>query len=285
MKDYYSTRVGKTEVIERQDPVVHSENNHNLSQERLASYRKNGFLFFPSFLSSSTLSSFKKEVREIKNQRENYNRKNYITEPHSQALRSVFNIHLENKLFSKFFKSRQILDVVEDVLGKQIYIHQSRINYKPAFSGKEFYWHSDFETWHAEDGMPRMKALSCSLYLDDNNEFNSPTMVIPGSHRYFISCIGKTPLEHHKYSLKKQEYGVPSGESIQLLMERFGIYLPKGPAGSLLVFDCNLLHGSNSNISPYPRSNLFFVFNREDNHLHEPFAAKEKRPNYLAARV
>jgi ectoine hydroxylase len=64
--------------------------------------------------------------------------------------------------------------------------------------GKEFYWHSDFETWHAEDGMPKMRAVSCSIAFDDNHEFNGPLMVIPQSHQKFISCIGETPEEHHK---------------------------------------------------------------------------------------
>src|SRR3546814_10756649 len=44
----------------------------------------------------------------------------------------------------------------------------SRLNYKPGFKGKEFYWHSDFETWHVEDGMPQMRALSMSILLAEN---------------------------------------------------------------------------------------------------------------------
>ena len=55
------------------------------------------------------------------------------------------------------------MTIAEQILGSQVYIHQSRVNLKPGFKGKEFYWHSDFETWHIEDGMPRMRALSCSI--------------------------------------------------------------------------------------------------------------------------
>lgn len=66
--------------------------------------------------------------------------------------------------------------------GGDVYIHQSRINDKFGFKGSGFNWHSDLETWHSEDGMPRMRALSASLMLTDNNEFNGPLMLIPGSH-------------------------------------------------------------------------------------------------------
>ncbi|MES8739290.1 phytanoyl-CoA dioxygenase family protein, partial [Cutibacterium acnes] len=72
-------------------------------------------------------------------------------------------------------------------------IHQSRINLKNGFNGKEFYWHSDFETWHVEDGMPNMRAVSCSITLTDNTVYNGSLMVIPGSHKYFVSCVGETP--------------------------------------------------------------------------------------------
>ncbi len=90
-----------------------------------------------------------------------------------------------------------------------MYIHQSRINYKSGFRGREFYWHSDFETWHVEDGLPAMRTLSCSVSLTPNTEHNGPLMVIPGSHRKYVACIGETPENHNLKSLRMQEYGVP----------------------------------------------------------------------------
>ncbi len=65
---------------------------------------------------------------------------------------------------------------------------------EPGFKGKGFNWHSDFETWHSEDGMPRMRCLSCSIVMTDNNEFNGPLMLIPSSQKYFIPCVGRTPV-------------------------------------------------------------------------------------------
>ena len=44
-----------------------------------------------------------------------------------------------------------------------------------------------------EDGMPRMRAVSCSVSLSGNNEYNGPLMLIPESHQQFIACVGKTP--------------------------------------------------------------------------------------------
>ncbi|MFT5328549.1 MAG: ectoine hydroxylase, partial [Planctomycetaceae bacterium] len=42
--------------------------------------------------------------------------------------------------------------------------------------------------------------------------------------------------------------------------------------------------GSNSNITPLPRTNLFFVYNSVANSLQAPFCGKKPRPEYIAAR-
>src|SRR3546814_4459192 len=104
---------------------------------------------------------------------------------------------------------------------------------------------SDFETWHVEDGMPRMRALSMSVLLAENTSNNGPLMVIPRSHRVFLSCVGETPDNHYKISLKKQEYGVPDEDSLAELAHAHGIVAPIGKPGTVILFDCNLMHGSN----------------------------------------
>jgi ectoine hydroxylase len=177
-----------------------------------------------------------------------------------------------------------VLDAARQILGSEVYIHQSRVNLKPGFSGKEFYWHSDFETWHQEDGMPRMRALSVSIALTDNYPFNGPLMVIPGSHKTFVACVGETPEDHYKQSLKRQEYGVPDHDSLRRLTEQGGIAAPTGAAGSAVIFDCNTMHGSNGNITPLPRANAFLVYNAVSNALGDPYGAPRPRPGFIATR-
>ncbi|HSR56204.1 MAG TPA: ectoine hydroxylase, partial [Alphaproteobacteria bacterium] len=55
-------------------------------------------------------------------------------------------------------------------------------------------------------------------------------------------------------------------------------------AGTVIIFDCNTLHGSNSNITPFARSNAFLVFNARANALKSPFGATKPRPEFIAAR-
>lgn len=120
--------------------------------------------------------------------------------------------------------------------------------------------------------------------LTDNNEFNGPLMLIPGSHQLFAPYQGETPTMNWKNSLQTQRLGVPSRDVLARLANHGGIQAPKGPAGSLLLFECNTLHASNTNMSPWPRANLFFVYNSIANQLEEPFGAPKRRPEFLAAR-
>lgn len=289
VSDVYQSRVdAEAAILLRQDPIVYPRADQNdapgLTPHQLKNYQKNGFIFLKNFFSESEAASFLGEANKMAADPQIRSREEAITEPGCDAVRSVFMIHRLNDLFRRLASDERLVNIARQILGDDVYIHQSRVNLKPGFVGKEFYWHSDFETWHIEDGMPRMRALSCTLLLTENNEFNGPLMLVPGSHLYYVSCVGETPADHYKQSLQKQEYGVPDSTSLHFLTERGGIQAPKGPAGSVVLFDCNTMHGSNSNISPYPRSNLFFVYNSVENALGKPRFGLTPRPEYIATR-
>ncbi len=287
--DPYRSRLeGAATTGERVDPVVWGSTAPSpggmLSTEKVQEFDRQGFLFFPSLLSAAEVEDFLNELKRLRSDPSLRGRDEVITEPQSGEVRSVFAVHLLSQKMEALARDPRLLDVVTHLLNSPVYLHQSRINYKSGFIGKEFYWHSDFETWHMEDGMPRMRAISCSVCLTENNEFNGPLMVIPGSHRTYVRCAGKTPENHHKESLRKQEIGVPSREILTGLVEQSSIVAPKGPAGSVLFFECNLMHGSNSNISPWPRSNVFMVYNSVDNALQDPYCQLSPRPEHIAHR-
>jgi len=284
-KDPYYSRVTESwEAAERVDPVVWDRSVPGpLSTEQVAQFERDGFLFLPNVFSQEEVSQFLGHAEELAR---NWpaNTPGLVREPDSQAVRSIFRLHAESETFRKVFSDRRLAGPVHQILASDLYVHQSRINYKPAMDGKEFFWHSDFETWHVEDGMPQMRALSVSVFLTESNEFNGPLMLVPGSHKTYIRCVGETPENHHEQSLKRQEIGVPSRDALAKLVEEGGIVAPKGPAGSVVMFDCNTMHGSSGNLSPNPRSNLFAVYNSVKNKLCEPFGASHPRPDFLAER-
>ena len=45
------------------------------------------------------------------------------------------------------------------------------------------------------------------------------------------------------------------------------------------------MHGSNGNLSPTPRVNVFAVYNSVENAVVDPFCDRRPRPEYLAERT
>jgi len=285
---YWSRNESHWEAVDREDPVVWGDQTSidspsRLGSEAIALYEQDGFHHARELFSQAEVVELLAEANRLA-EAETRPKPGVVIEPGSNVVRSLFRLHRTNEMFRAVAHDPRLVDVARQLLGSDVYVHQSRINFKPAFDGKEFFWHSDFETWHIEDGVPRMRAVSVSISLTDNNEFNGPLMVVPQSHWTYVRCVGATPENHFEHSLKKQEYGVPSREAMLQLVDRGGIVAPKGPPGSALFFECNLMHGSVGNLSPYPRTNLFIVYNSVENAVVEPFGDRPPRPEYLAER-
>ena len=288
LKDRYPSRTLQTEtLVPRTEPVVYSQWNEKspISAEQQKHYAEKGYLVIEDFFSVTDLLEIKKVISQLRKDPDIISSDICITEKDDESIRSIFDLpSLSHELVGLAEDSR-LSGIAAHILGDQVYVHQSRVNFKPAFHGEGFYWHSDFETWHVEDGMTSMRALSICLLLTDNFSYNGPLMVIPGSHQQFVACVGKTPVDHFKTSLKDQKYGVPSEKIVRTLAEKNGIVEVIARTGSIIIFDCNLLHASGSNMSPFPRENLFLVYNAVSNALGEPYGNQDPRPEYLARRT
>ena len=284
--DRYPSRVSQSpKVFERQDPVVYGRASDGpLDACSLDLYQENGFLHFETVLEPSLLADAVQALECLRHDSTVRQWPQSVFEADSNQLRSIFAVHQLNDVMRQVCHHPKLVAMAQQLLGSDVYVHQSRINDKSGFSGQPFYWHSDFETWHVEDGMPAMRAVSCSIALTPNTPYNGPLMLVPGSHHRYIACVGQTPEDHYKQSLRRQDLGVPDPESLTKLIEAFGVIAPTGLAGSVTFFECNTVHGSNSNITPFPRSNIFVVYNSLENKLVTPFCGLAPRPNFIAER-
>ncbi|MFF7180376.1 ectoine hydroxylase [Streptomyces sp. NPDC008121] len=277
--DLYPTRGASEVLTPRRDPVVWGRGGPGLD-----SYERDGFLAQPDLLTDDEVAVYKSELDRLIADPAVRQDERSIIEPQSGSVRSVFEVHRISEVFARLVRDERVVGRAREILGSDVYVHQSRINVKPGFGASGFYWHSDFETWHAEDGLPRMRTVSVSIALTENHDTNGGLMIMPGSHRTFLGCEGATPKDNYKRSLQMQDAGTPSDEALTSLADAHGIRLFTGRAGSATWFDCNAMHGSGDNITPYPRSNVFIVFNSVENTAVEPFAAPVRRPEFIGAR-
>jgi ectoine hydroxylase len=266
--------------------VVHSADSGPLRPDELRRFQQDGFLVRQQLLDEATVDRLLHEVERIADDPELASSDRVIREPGGEAVRSVFEVHGLSALMAEIVTDSRLVDAARQLLGSPVYVHQSRVNRKPGFVGQGFAWHSDFETWHAEDGMPAPRAVSIAIALTPNYVHNGSLMIIPGSHRTFVPTVGSTPEDHFRSSLRSQEIGVPDDASLAALVEAGrGVTVVTGQPGSAVLFDCNAMHGSSNNITPYPRTNLFVVYNSVANALTDPFAAPAPRPEFVASRT
>lgn len=284
--DYHSRTQPDWEIAERCDPVCWGDLSEAgpLSAAQLSAFDREGFVVLHDVFRESEITAFSDEALRLSEGVVDASI-DVITEPDSDVIRSIFRVHHFHPLFRGLASDPRLAAAAAQILASDVYIHQSRINFKPGFDGREFYWHSDFETWHIEDGMPRMRALSATVFLTQNRTVNGPLMLVPGSHQSFVRCVGETPPNHYEQSLKAQTYGVPARAALERLVEEGGIVQALGNAGSVVLFDCNTMHGSAGNLSPYPRHNIFLVYNSVENRLTDPYGGLPPRPEFLAERV
>ncbi|WP_305095124.1 ectoine hydroxylase [Prescottella sp. R16] len=282
-EDVYTTRVsGAPRVIDRPDPVFWGE----ARSAEYTDFERRGFLQREGVIGEADIATCLAEIDRIRKDPALRGDERIVREDGSDEIRSIFDILELSDAVRGVVAASGAYDIARDILGSDVYVHQSRLNYKPGFQGGAFYWHSDFETWHAEDGMPRPRAVSASIALTRNTEYNGPLMIMPGTQHHFVQCAGATPDDFYRESLvtTMPRIGVPDEDVITDMWHRHGIEVLTGGAGSMTMFDCNALHASGGNISPMPRANVFVVFNSVENVIREPFAGSAPRPGFLAKR-
>ena len=156
----------------------------------------------------------------------------------------------ENPVFWSYAAGSRLLDLVADLVGPDVRYREAYINYKWAHGGDEVKWHQDFPFFpHTNRAI-----LTAITYLTDVVPEMGPIMVIPGSHRGDI-------FDH--YDGDGAWAGSLSDADIARVSIDKGVAL-HGPAGTVLLLDCCLLHASKRNETSACRPALIIGYSSAD---------------------
>lgn len=240
-----------------------------LTPAQVQEFDSEGFLFFPQLFSTDEVRALRDEVPKLYAEERPEN----VREKNGHAVRTNFAAHTYNEIYRRLARHPRLIEPAEQLLGEKIYIHQFKINGKAAFDGEVWQWHQDYGTWYNDDEMPAPRAMNLAVFLEDVNEFNGPLMFIPRSHR-------KGRLEAgHDVSTTSYPLWTLDNAKITELVKQGGLVAPKGPAGSTLLFHCNLVHASGSNMTPWNRTIVYISANTVSNAIR-----RFQRPEYIAHR-
>lgn len=257
-----------------------------LSDEQVAEYHREGYLLLePAFLGEALLSRLQDAVTDILQA----DGPQVVREKDDVTIRSVYGPHRDNLAVAEAARDTRLAGAARRLLDDVVYVHQSKLNVKAAFSGDRWDWHQDFVNWLRLDGIQRPDLVNVAVFLDDVSEFNGPLMICPRSHTNGLMPgrdregmpEGYEDAPSWVSTLTSDEQYQLDPDGIRTMVERNGLISAKGRAGSLLFFHGNILHASLPNISPTDRKVLILVFNGMQN---APTEVPSPRPGFLAER-
>ena len=236
-----------------------------LNEKQLKDIDENGYTILSDWFSEEEIKNIRKEMLAVFKEKTESN----IVEKSSGKVRTAMGLHLRNKLFDDLTRHPKFLEPAQQTRGDNLYIQQTKINVKAAFTGEVWQWHYDFATHSGEDGVPKPLALNLHVFLDDVTEFNGPLFFIPKSHKYG-TVPSKLDTETTSYPLWTVDQ-----QTVKNLVKENGIVSARGKAGTSVIFVDNLVHGSAQNMSPMDRAIFSAILNPCDN-----AQTKFARPDY-----
>lgn len=286
--DVYPTRGASAGIAwaPRLDPVVWPGNQLGLfTAAELDRYVGEGFVTLAQLLMPAEVTHCLRDLRRLSREPAMRLDERAVCDRDADVPRAIFDVHRINPVIAALAADPRLASSARQILGTEVYVHQSRVDYRPGCGLGGSDWHSDFEEWHSEDGMPRMRAVTAFLSLRDNPPGAGPLQIVPGSHHVFVPCLGRTSVDRGRVPSAGQQMGKPSPALVGTLVDRHGTADVSGPAGSVTFFDSNCMHRVDGGGKPYEGLSVSVVYNSVENTLGEPFSTLRARPEYLAART
>lgn len=137
--DVYPSRTGESaRTIKRKDPVVYrsSRKSPPMDGALIDEYERQGFLVIEDVFSALEIEQFQQELERLRTSKDAAKTDGIVTELNDRDVCSVFCVHIHSPLFKSVAEDNRLTDIAEYILGDDVYIHQSRVNYKPGFRGE-----------------------------------------------------------------------------------------------------------------------------------------------------
>jgi ectoine hydroxylase-related dioxygenase (phytanoyl-CoA dioxygenase family) len=224
-----------------------------------ADYDRDGFVVVEECLDQPTLGALREAVEQITRdpdalpprlkqwidfernyvrQQPEYNE--FSSEQVGNAIRNIMELPAFDPLFAKLICHAPLLDILETLFGTtEFSFHNYKCIIKAPRISSRFRWHRDLP--YLEHTSPNL--LTAMLCLDDMTETNGATVVMPGTHRVPHEAVGSQDKEI-------QEDKLPDAPRVTVCC----------PAGSVVLFHVNIIHGGGGNRSDIPRRNLISIW-------------------------
>ena len=218
-----------------------------IKEDQVKSFKEKGYLVIENLLPENILKDLQKITEDFVEKSKFIKENDLIFDlsddhtPENPVVRRLKDPHLNHSVYSDIIKNNLITDVVSKLIGNNIRLEHTKLNFKSAKGGEAIEWHQDWAFYpHTNDDI-----VEVGIFLDDCGNENGPLLCVPGSHKgpiddhhqngYFIGAVDPS----------KSHYNLETAEPIV------------AKAGSISVHHVRCLHGSRKNNSKKSRRVLF----------------------------
>lgn len=218
-----------------------------IKDDQVKSFNERGYLVIENLLPENILKDLQKITEDFVEKSKFIKENDLIFDlsddhtPENPVVRRLKDPHLNHSVYSDIIKNNLITDVVSKLIGNNIRLEHTKLNFKSAKGGEAIEWHQDWAFYpHTNDDI-----VEVGIFLDDCGNENGPLLCVPGSHKgpiddhhqngYFIGAVDPS----------KSHYNLETAEPIV------------AKAGSISVHHVRCLHGSRKNNSEKSRRVLF----------------------------
>ena len=247
-----------------------------LTPAQIAQYDRDGYLLFDGFFTDIEVQAMRREVARVSK----IESEMVVREGTARVPKAMFRMHetdgpTASPAFQAAVRLPRTLGIAQQLLrDDELYLHHTKVNIKAAIEGSVWPWHQDYGSW-MRDGIQKPDLLTMMISLDAAAEVNGCLYFLPGSHkRGRLDPYLDTSTAYKVWSVGPAD--------MKALIAEHGEPVPIiGKPGSLVVFDCNLLHASGHNLSAQDRWQAYFCFNKVAN---RPVDIENPRPDYVRSR-
>jgi len=178
----------------------------------------------------------------------------------------VMNDVFTDNIFALACRKKEILDFISFAFHDDAYLYHSKVPLKyPSMPG--FKYHQDYYYWY-QMGCLFPKMATCFIALDQSKQENGCLKFIPKSH-----LCGR--IDHILYDGFSDSEANP--ERVDYLKEVYGEMYVELEPGEVVIFHCNVLHASDTNLSDRSRIALLGCYNTKSN---SPINTNWSHPQY-----
>jgi ectoine hydroxylase-related dioxygenase (phytanoyl-CoA dioxygenase family) len=216
--------------------------NSMLDSQQIIRFREEGYLVFEELINGEKLAHYLSVFDELVEQSRQLLEStppfslelDDDEKPIAGMLHKIQGVCVADKRILELAKEAAILDRVEALLGPDIGVFGTKFFPKLASGGTSTHWHQDNYYF----GTLSDQVISCGIYLQDADAENGCLQVVPGSQR-----AGQI-VEHQRDTRTHGSWTqVDETQAVTLAV----------PAGTVVLFSANLLHGASDNTSTRTR--------------------------------